>query len=222
MMECFSSPTSTNDMHFGMKRSRSFVSENAENGTDICFSNVQSQKRLRYEGDSSSIFTTQSELQHNSVGEKRQRITAVTSSRQHDQLKPLTDSNLGSFNTNNEIFKITNSFQAALTKKECELSELRNVNQKLENDLSNFRFETSSALEENKILKRAVAIHDSRYKELINQNQKLQVVLSQAGEHITNLERANQQLKLQLQSINNNSFSSNFDNTFHQRPPDVF
>lgn len=71
--------------------------------------------------------------------------------------------------------------------------------------------------EENRILKRGVAIQDGRQKELQGQNQQLQSVLLQAADHITNLERCNRELRMQLESGRGQYSFHSFD-----RPPDVF
>lgn len=75
---------------------------------------------------------------------------------------------------------------------------------------------------ENRILKRAVAIQDSRQKEGQQQCEQLQAVLRSAAEHIAQLERANRQLLSELQSRDCNTSTVVSDFFPPQPPPDVF
>ena len=72
--------------------------------------------------------------------------------------------------------------------------------------------------EENRILKRAVAIQDGRQKELTSQNHQLQAVLAQAAEHIANLERGTEELRKKIDREQFSFSHSNFGNRF----PDVY
>lgn len=108
-------------------------------------------------------------------------------------------------------------FQSSIESKDREIISLQSSVQHQELLL----FQTQSAKivceEENRILKRAVAIQDGRQKDLQGQNQQLQNVLTQAAEHIGNLERINRELRIQLEP-------SRVQYSFHtfDRPPDVF
>ena len=108
-------------------------------------------------------------------------------------------------------------FQTLNDRKDSEILSLRASVQHQEIIL----FQTQAAKvvceEENRILKRAVAIQDGRQKELVVQSQQLQNVLGQAAEHIANLESVNRELRIQLESNRGQYSFHSFD-----RPPDVF
>ena len=114
------------------------------------------------------------------------------------------------------------AFQRTLVEKDAEMASLRSGNEQLQGMLSQLRHERCAMDEENKILKRAVGIHDTRQKEIIRQNQGLQAVLSKAAEHIAMLEQQNVQLRMDLHLMSaNKPFSGNgFDDEY--RPPDVY
>jgi hypothetical protein len=111
-------------------------------------------------------------------------------------------------------------FLSSLDQKDAEIFSLRSSMTQQSALLSQTQSGKTVCEEENRILKRAVTIQDGRQKELTYQNQQLQNVLSQAAEHITNLERNNLELRTKLEQARaQHSFShSNFDNRF----PDVF
>jgi hypothetical protein len=111
-------------------------------------------------------------------------------------------------------------FSSSLDQKDAEIFSLRSSMSQQSVLLSQTQSGKTVCEEENRILKRAVTIQDGRQKELTYQNQQLQNVLSQAAEHITNLERNNLELRTKLdQARAQHTFShSNFDNRF----PDVF
>jgi hypothetical protein len=56
----------------------------------------------------------------------------------------------------------------------------------------------NQCLEDNKLLKKAVAIQDGRYKELASQFNQLQQLAAQAAEHIAQLERTNRAMADQM------------------------
>ena len=108
-------------------------------------------------------------------------------------------------------------FQTSIESKDREVISLRSSLQHQEVALSRTQSAKIVCEEENRILKRAVAIQDGRQKDLQGQNQQLQNVLIQAAEHIANLERINCELRAQLEP-------SRVQYSFHSfdRPPDVF
>lgn len=108
-------------------------------------------------------------------------------------------------------------YQAQAEQGERDMQVLRASLQQHEVALSQSQTARATCEEENRILKRAVAIQDGRQKELAGQNQQLQQVLAQAAEHVANLERVNRELRSKVES-NRGQYS------FHtyDRPPDVF
>jgi predicted nucleic acid-binding Zn-ribbon protein len=114
---------------------------------------------------------------------------------------------------------LRSEFQSVVENKDAEMKALRERNFQLESELNRTEGSRKANEDENKLLKRAVAIQDSRQRELISQNQQLQQVLAQAAEHIANIERVNRQLRSQLELINS-PFTS-FDD-HNNRPPDVY
>lgn len=73
--------------------------------------------------------------------------------------------------------------------------------------------------EENRILKRAVAIMEARQRDLMQQHQQYEGTMAAAQEHILMLERTNNQLRHLVES-QNYSNNSGFGN--HRPPPDVY
>lgn len=119
---------------------------------------------------------------------------------------------------NNHLANLRAEFQASISQKDSEILLIRSSAQQMELALSETQRERSVTDAENKILKRAVAIQDSRQKELAGQNQQLQHVLAQAAEHITSLERVNRELRLSIENKGQYSTNSNYN----YRPPDVY
>ena len=72
--------------------------------------------------------------------------------------------------------------------------------------------------EENKILKRAVAIQESRQRELQSNNQQLELTLQQAVQHIQNLEKVINSLRTQLYGMSR----AGPDFMLDKPPPDVY
>lgn len=116
------------------------------------------------------------------------------------------------------IASIRSDFEKAIHEKTREMDDIRNkFNVAMEGFCScqqqNVRLE-----EENKILKRAVAIQENRQKEQNNTNQQLRDALYQALEHIAGLERTNNNLKEMFRR----SSSLGTDYISPRPPPDVF
>lgn len=109
-------------------------------------------------------------------------------------------------------------FESSINQKDSEILSLHSAAQQMERAFSEIQKERSVVDAENKILKRAVAIQDTRQKELAGQNQQLQHVLAQAAEHISNLERSNRELRLSIENRGQYSTNSNYN----YRPPDVY
>jgi hypothetical protein len=119
---------------------------------------------------------------------------------------------------NNYNANLRAEFEASINQKDLAILSLHSSAQQMERALSETQRERSVVDGENKILKRAVAIQDSRQKELAGQNQQLQHVLAQAAEHISNLERSNRELRLSMENKGQYQTNSNYN----YRPPDVY
>ena len=121
--------------------------------------------------------------------------------------------------------------QMALNRKDQEIQHLNNEKQRLNERCEAMIREHNVCLEENRILKKAVAIQDGRLREQTATHQELQHYAAQAVDHIQQLEKVNQEMKAQLLrsktsgsgygSSNNNSWSGG-GGGFPPPPPDVY
>jgi predicted RNase H-like nuclease (RuvC/YqgF family) len=109
-------------------------------------------------------------------------------------------------------------FHSILAQKEAEITALRQRNTELETECHSIQASKRAQEEENKLLKRAVTIQDTRQRELATQNEQLQCVLAQAAQQINLLNQTNRQLKEMVDNAYNSSGGGNFD----YRPPDVY
>ena len=82
------------------------------------------------------------------------------------------------------------------------------------------RIKIHALTEDNKILKKAVNIQESRQRELTSYNRQLESTLEQAVEHIASLEKAILSLKSQL--LINGGVGSGPSYHLDQPPPDVY
>ena len=114
------------------------------------------------------------------------------------------------------IFKA--EFQQLSDQKDADILSLRSTLSHQDLIITQTQAAKAICEEENRILKRAVAIQDGRQKELTNQNHQLQTVLAQAAEHIANLERSSEELRKKIDREQFSFSHSNFGNRF----PDVF
>lgn len=106
--------------------------------------------------------------------------------------------------------------QMLVARKDHELQQVMQENQRLNNQCLAMRMEHNQCLEENKVLKKAVGIQDGRYRELASNYDQLQHVMAMAAEHIANLERSNRELSSQISQM---SYGNHFP---PGPPPDVF
>jgi chromosome segregation ATPase len=118
------------------------------------------------------------------------------------------------------ILSLQSTLRLTIEQKDSEIARLQECLGQAQAAIIHIQTEKSALDEENKILKRAVTIQDTRQRELQAQNQGLQEVLAQAASHVANLERANAQLRMDLLMKEDKSFSSDID--FDRRPPDVY
>lgn len=98
-----------------------------------------------------------------------------------------------------------------------EVDDVRNKFNSAMECLCNCQQHNAKLDEENKILKRAVAIQENRQKEQTTVNQQLRDALYQALEHISGLERTNNSLKEMFRRSSNGP-----DFISPRPPPDVF
>lgn len=105
----------------------------------------------------------------------------------------------------------------------AELSCQKQLNSRLVEEIVKINLEKTTLLDENKILKKAVAIQDSKLKDSTQSVAQLQEMLGKASEYIFQIERINNGL---LQHINNNggvTNDTNYSDFNHPPPPpDVF
>jgi chromosome segregation ATPase len=99
---------------------------------------------------------------------------------------------------------------------EEQLRHLSDQNTELSGANQGFKMDNQKLIDENRLLKKAVGIQETRYKESNTQNRLLRDYLSQAAEQISKLERANSQLRSQLQRTNCPG------PMFSDMPPDIY
>lgn len=115
------------------------------------------------------------------------------------------------------VSSIRMEHQMALARKDQEIAHLTNENRNMSGQCLAMIQEHNACLEENRLLKKAVAIQDGRCRELSTNYDKMQNVMALAAQHIAQLEQKNEELTSQLNQM---MFSSNC--SFPPRPPDVY
>jgi len=106
--------------------------------------------------------------------------------------------------------------QEELERKNIEIQELRQQIAELNEVLEKTHSDLKVFDEENKLLKRAVAIQNSREQRLNEKFAQHEEIMLQASIHIGNLEKHNSELRAQL------LLDEPYIDTLEQRPPDVF
>eukprot|EP01032_Pedospumella_encystans_P021204 gene21204-24066_t len=115
------------------------------------------------------------------------------------------------------VSSIRMEHQMAMARKDQEIAHLTNENRNMSGQCLAMIQEHNACLEENRLLKKAVAIQDGRCRELSANYDKMQNVMALAAQHIAQLEQKNEELTSQLNQM---MFSSNC--SFPPRPPDVY
>ncbi|CAN0054953.1 unnamed protein product [Ectocarpus sp. 13 AM-2016] len=95
----------------------------------------------------------------------------------------------------------------------------REENGRLKEGMGMFQKELERLSAENRILKRAVGIQNTKGKELEGQLHGLQQAAGQAAEYVKRLEQTNYALSVRVQAMGSSGAS---DFMGGQRPPDVF
>lgn len=111
------------------------------------------------------------------------------------------------------------ALRAHVVEKEGGLGLARDENARLKDGLGMYQKEVERLSSENRILKRAVGIQNSKGKEVESQLHDLQQAAGQAAEYIKRLEQTNYALSVRVQAMGNPGPS---DFMGGQRPPDVF
>ena len=101
------------------------------------------------------------------------------------------------------------------------MQALREENRAVSAKLQQQSTDAAKIIEENRILKRAVAIMENRQRDLLQQHAQYEGTMSAAQEHILMLERTNAQLR-NLVSSSHSNYSNNSGFGNHQPPPDVY
>ncbi|CAM9667941.1 unnamed protein product [Ectocarpus sp. 6 AP-2014] len=109
--------------------------------------------------------------------------------------------------------------RAHAAEKESGLNMAREENGRLKEGVGMFQKELERLSAENRILKRAVGIQNTKGKELEGQLHGLQQAAGQAAEYVKRLEQTNYALSVRVQAMGNSGAS---DFMGGQRPPDVF
>jgi DNA repair exonuclease SbcCD ATPase subunit len=103
-----------------------------------------------------------------------------------------------------------------LERKDEQIQNISNENAESYQRCETFADNNSKLLEENRILKRAVGIQESRLREVQSQSQQMQELMNQAADYIAGLERANAALKHRVECNDSKSYFSS------EGPPDVY
>jgi regulator of replication initiation timing len=104
-----------------------------------------------------------------------------------------------------------------MEQKDEQLHAISNENSELNHQCESFVENTSKLNEENRILKKAVGIQETRLRELQQQTQHMQDVMNQAADYIAGLERTNAALRSRVEA-DHSSRSSYLPDV----PPDVY
>uniref|UniRef100_A0A6V1NE11 Uncharacterized protein n=1 Tax=Heterosigma akashiwo TaxID=2829 RepID=A0A6V1NE11_HETAK len=142
---------------------------------------------------------------------KRSRADVGTESGSHGFAKNQNNENFQA-----EIENLRFTLSKELEAKEASLSQFKIENASLQNQLAQFQHELQRIQEENKILKKAVNLQNSKAKESEQTIKMQEATLVQAVDHIKKLEQTNYALRIHLEN------SKSTPLTFDQRPPDVF
>lgn len=123
-------------------------------------------------------------------------------------------------NYESQISAIRSECRQILDKKTQEVEAHAQANKRLTDNLQALSCENKTISEENKILKKAVAIQDNRYRDMVSQNNNLQSVLGQAVERIQFLQETNKNLSEHVNILRGGHLHGH--NSFPPPPPDVF
>lgn len=127
-----------------------------------------------------------------------------------------------------QTLSIKTEYQMNLDKAQREMECLRTQNKSLLESNQSMSGGYKNILDENKVLKRAVGIQDSRLNDQHQQNQQYQRIISQATEYVQKLQEDHKQLETQLrltqqqlsQALSSNRGGNHYDPELP--PPDVF
>lgn len=115
---------------------------------------------------------------------------------------------------------VRNDYERKLQQKDEQILNLSKISKQVHDTNIKLEQENKSLIEENKIFKKAIHIQDNRQREMTQQNQQYQMLLQQLTEYISNLEKANGQLRDALRY--NDTSSSNGTYYYPPPPPDVY
>ena len=217
MTDCFSSPIST---RFGIKR---LSSGNCYTETNEDLS--QTRNPFKKSRNSCSYFPSTHEADHSSTVAVAgiESVGSLATTRAGDQRGPSPAAN-HLFNDENHMESyrrsIRSEFQCLLNQKDADIALLSSRISHQDILLAQSQAAKAVTEEENRILKRAVTIQDGRQKEQSHLNQQLQSLLTQAADHVANVERINAELRRKVDSERDHL---NYPRSeFGSRFPDVF
>jgi len=121
------------------------------------------------------------------------------------------------------INTVKEEYERKLHQKDEQIVNLTKISKQVYESHARLDQENKALAEENKLLKKAFGIQDSRMRELLGQNQQCQQMIEQMAQYLANLEQANYQLREELR--NRDIKSSGGNHTFFQPPdppPDVY
>mgnify|MGYP005993634369 CR=1 FL=1 len=147
-----------------------------------------------------------------SIGGQQETTESVTHFRPTDQLEQYHQSVIASLKMEHQM---------ALSRKDQEIQHIQQQNAQLNMRCQAMTNEHNAVLEENRVLKRAVAIQESRHRELSANHDQLQHVMGLAAEHVAKLEQANRDLTALVESSYQYGGGGS-SGGFPRGPPDVY
>jgi chromosome segregation ATPase len=117
-----------------------------------------------------------------------------------------------------QILSLRIEAQLSNERRDKEINHLQGIIGLISQENSRLHQEKNSLMEENKILKKAVQLLDSKLKDSQSQNDQIQEIISKAVAHIEEIELENRRLNYEL-NLSNKGYGQSF---FDQTPPDVY
>lgn len=202
------------------KRPLEFVSLNQANNEPSSWLDSSKRSRIAYGNDENSSPSRLDSMKYQDAElfKKYDPSMFASSSNPAPGLPPLNQSYQDTC-----INTIKLDYERKLQLKDEQLLSLTKISRQIHEANARLDHENKSLAEENKILKKAFGIQDSRMREVCSQNQQIRQMIDQMSEYIANLERINYQMREELRNRDIKSTGGN--HTFFQPPnppPDVY